>query len=263
MFRPHPRAPRYPLPAVGYDLEHVVSAVPPIDRTDYNALISLHDLAEYYYPAFRAAARVAAGVMCAVNAVNGVPNCGNVAFFGRDGVMRSQWGFTGFVATDGDSIGALFDKYHVAGSYAEAAAMALTAGVSLELGSVYPAYVPTAVSDGLVDASVVSDAVSRLLSSWFQLGGMDNASIVPQSSIGPESVDTQYARRVALEAATQSAVLLQNNAVPATPWGPERPLLPLIYGPGSALKTLAVIGPLINSGQAQVREGPLLSVCNK
>jgi xylan 1,4-beta-xylosidase len=65
---------------------------------------------------------------------------------------------------------------------------------------------------------------------------------VPYTSYGPERVDTPLHRQLALEAAQQGIVLLQNNASVTSPNGPGTPLLPLQRAL-LAGKKVAVVGP--------------------
>ena len=63
----------------------------------FDANISSAELAESYFPAFRAAVVASAiaptGVMCSYNALNGVPTCASQFL---DGVLRGEWGFQGY-----------------------------------------------------------------------------------------------------------------------------------------------------------------------
>ena len=74
------------------------------------------------------------------------------------------------------------------------------------------------------------------------LGLLDPPSRVPYASYGPERVDTPLHRQLALEAALQGIVLLQNNASAVSPNGPGTPLLPLQRSRLAGRK-VAVVGP--------------------
>eukprot|EP00662_Eupelagonemidae_sp_cell21_P040459 gene40459-45223_t len=65
----------------------------------------MHDLFDAYMPPFETAVRLGGvrGVMCSYNAVNGVPAC--MSPFLRD-VLRRNWSFRGYVASDTDCIAA-------------------------------------------------------------------------------------------------------------------------------------------------------------
>ncbi|WP_034488454.1 beta-glucosidase family protein [Actinomadura oligospora] len=70
------------------------------NRYSVNAVVSERALREVYLPPFEAAVREAkvGSVMCGYNLVNGLPSCSNTPLL--DGVLRKQWGFTGFVVSD-------------------------------------------------------------------------------------------------------------------------------------------------------------------
>src|ERR1043166_910679 len=56
-----------------------------------------------------------------------------------DKVLRQEWGFPGYVVSDGNGLQMLVETHHVAADKAEAARKALAAGVDFDLsdGSVY------------------------------------------------------------------------------------------------------------------------------
>ena len=99
---------------------------------DYNTVdISERTLREIYLPPFKAA--VDAGVstlMSAFNSLNGIPASANYHTLTQ--ILRNEWGFTGFVVSDYNSIGELI--YHgIAKDKKEAALKALTAGVDMDM----------------------------------------------------------------------------------------------------------------------------------
>jgi beta-glucosidase len=51
-------------------------------RDSFNSIVSAHDLAVTYLPAFHALAALADGaaIMCSYNAINGTPSCANATF---------------------------------------------------------------------------------------------------------------------------------------------------------------------------------------
>jgi beta-glucosidase len=87
-----------------------------------------------------------------------------------------------------------------------------------------------AVRSGLVSEAVVNQALTRVLRVAFRLGAFDPPEIVPFSRIGPEVIESQPHRDLALKTALESMVLLRNN----------NNFLPLDK---SKLHTVAVIGP--------------------
>ncbi len=69
-------------------------------RISFNAIVSDYDLVDTYLPAWKACAQEgrARGVMCAYNAVNGVPCCAN-KFLITD-ILRGEFGYDGYVVAD-------------------------------------------------------------------------------------------------------------------------------------------------------------------
>jgi hypothetical protein len=66
-------------------------------RWNFDALPPLRDLVGYYLPPFQAAVQVARvqSIMCAYNAVNGMPACGNDVF--NNALLRGEWGWQGYI----------------------------------------------------------------------------------------------------------------------------------------------------------------------
>jgi beta-glucosidase len=108
---------------------------------------------------------------------------------------------------------------------------------------------------GNVTVQQMVASLNRSLPWAFRLGLMDPDEDVPYTKLGPADVDTPAARQLALEAAQQGMVLLQNNATD-TPWGANQPLLPLRTA-GAKFQKLVVIGP--NAGPQDVMGSAMLS----
>mgnify|MGYP000343610470 CR=1 FL=1 len=96
-------------------------------RGAFDAAVSEHDLVEYYWPPFRAAAQRAnvAAVMCSYNAVNGVPSCANS--FLMNTVARGQWGFDGAITSDCAAVSDIPQNHHYTNSSDATAAASHTA----------------------------------------------------------------------------------------------------------------------------------------
>ncbi len=91
------------------------------------------------------------------------------------GVLRERWGFDGTVVADYFGVAFLHLLHHVAADLGEAAALALAAGVDIELptGDAYLAPLAAAVRDGRVDEALVDRAVLRALAQKEELGLLD------------------------------------------------------------------------------------------
>ncbi|HIE18304.1 TPA: beta-glucosidase [Candidatus Bathyarchaeota archaeon] len=181
----------------------------------------------YLFP-FEAAVKEANAwsIMNAYHDIDGVPCAASRRLLTE--ILRGEWGFRGYVVSDYSSIKMLYTFHHVAIDEEEAAVQALEAGIDVELPEIdcYGEPLLKAVREEKISMAVIDEAVSRILRAKFLLGLFENPYVnVKDASI---SFDTSEDRRLALEAARESLVLLKNNGV-----------LPL----KKDIKAIAVIGP--------------------
>jgi len=194
---------------------------------DYNSVdLSERTLRTVYFPPFRAAVDAGVGsVMSAFNDLNGVPASGNP--FTLTQVLRHEWRFDGVVVSDYRSIVEMID-HRVAADEAEAARLALTAGVDMEMVSrSYVANGPRLLTEGRLTQAAIDEAVRRVLRVKLRAGLFDR----PYADEARErsTLLRPDFRAAARLAAARSMVLLKNDGV-----------LPLTKWP----RTIAVIGPL-------------------
>jgi beta-glucosidase len=186
-------------------------------------------LREVFFEAFRAAVveAQAGSIMAAYNEIDGVPCHVNGWLLNR--VLREEWGFQGYVTSDGGGLQMLVTQHHVAANNADAARMALAAGVDYDLsdGSVFNTLVDQ-VRAGRIPESEVDKAVARVLAAKFRLGLFENPYVDPDYA--ERIAGSPQHQKLALEAAQETIVLLKN----------EGNLLPLDL---KRLKSIAVIGP--------------------
>ena len=201
---------------------------------DYNTTdLSENTLREIYFPPFKAAVDAGVGtLMSSFNAINGVPASANA--FTLTKVLRQEWKFDGFVVSDYTSVKELIN-HGVAGNEAQAAALALNAGVEMEMVSrSYNQFGPELLKQNKITQATIDEAVRRILRIKFRLGLFDHPytdeAREPNALLRPESI------RLAREIAGRSMVLLKN----------ERETLPLNKNIGS----IAVIGPLADDRRA-------------
>jgi len=166
-------------------------------------------------------------VMASYNEIDGIPS--HVNHWLLDKVLRQEWGFPGFVTSDGEGLQMLVQTHHVAATKADAARLAIAAGVDYDLsdGSVYRTLLEQ-VRQGIVPQSELDRAVSRILTAKFRLGLFDNPFVDPDAA--ERVTNSPEHRKVAIKAAQETMVLLKN----------DKNLLPLDL---NKLKTIAVIGP--------------------
>ncbi len=203
-------------------------------RHEFNAVPSKKDLIETYLPAFRALVkegRVEA-VMCAYNRTYDLPCCGS-SYLLND-ILRQEWGFKGHIVSDCWALQDFYSGHNVVRTPAEAAAMALKAGVSVNCGVTYPS-LKEAVDQGLVTEEEIDRQLAYLLSTRFRLGLFDPPELVKYTAISPDIIHNEKHIQLAREAAVESVVLLKN----------KNKTLPL----RKDLKLIQIVGPLGNDAQ--------------
>jgi beta-glucosidase len=222
--------PKY-LKVVATPKHYAVHSGPEPERHRFDAAVTERDLRETYLPAFRATITEAhaTSIMCAYNRTDGEPCCANTHLLVD--LLRGEWGFNGYVVSDCGAIDDIYQRHHFVNTAEEASAMALKRGTDLECGNTYRALV-AAVKQGLVSERDIDRAVKRLFTARFRLGMFDPPEMVPYAKIPFSANDSAEHRRLALEAARESIVLLKN----------DHNTLPL----RKDLKSIAVIGPNAN-----------------
>ncbi|MFL9832266.1 glycoside hydrolase family 3 C-terminal domain-containing protein [Flavobacterium sp. ST-87] len=186
-------------------------------RHEFNAEATAKDLWETYLPAFQSLVEEAQveSVMCAYNSTNGEPCCSNKYLISD--VLRKQWNFKGHVVTDCGAIADFFaakDKggHGVVTTKAEAAALVVKSGVSLNCGNSYDA-LPEAINKGLITEKEIDAQLGTLLKTRFKLGLFDKIGSNPYDAIPYKVVNSPEHRALAKEVAQKSIVLLKNNGI--------------------------------------------------
>jgi beta-glucosidase len=169
----------------------------------------------------------AGSVMASYNEIDGIP--AHINHWLLDKLLRQEWGFRGYVTSDGGGLQMLVETHHVAADYADAARKALAAGVDFDLsdGAVY-ATIADQVKQGKIPEGEVNAAVSRVLTAKFRLGLFENPYVDPDYA--QKITNSPEHKKLALKTAEKSIVLLKN----------QDNLLPLDL---NKIKTIAVIGP--------------------
>jgi beta-xylosidase len=205
------------------------------------------EIADVFLPPFEMALAEggARSVMHSYAAIDGVPPAADFALL--TGLLREELGFDGVVVSDYYGVSFLQTLHEVAGSPGHAAALALRAGVDVELPNVrcYGEPLEAAVRAGEVPEQLVDRAVTRVLRQKFELGLLDSAgdSAAGDSAAGDSAADDSAAddsataidldppgnRELARQLAEHSIVLLANGSG----------TLPL-----PAAASIAVVGPL-------------------
>ena len=192
--------------------------------------VSPRDLWETYMPAFKTLVKDAKvrEVMCAYQRLDDDPCCGSQRLLQQ--ILRDEWGFEYLVVSDCGAVSDFYTSHKSSSDAAHASAKAVLAGTDVECGYGY-AYksIPEAVRRGFITEQEVDKHVIRLLEGRFDLGEMDDPSLVEWSKIPYSVMDSKAHRQLSLDVSRQTLVLLQNR----------QSVLPLQKGK----EKIAVIGP--------------------
>jgi beta-glucosidase len=184
---------------------------------------------EYFLKPFVAAVQEAhvATVMASYNEIDGIPSHSNKHLL--TDILRHEWGFDGALVSDYFGMSELIKIHHVAATPAEAARMALDAGVDIELPffATYDTLVEQ-VKQGTVSEKAINRAAGNILRSKFLTGLFDDPYVDPDAA--EKITNSAEHQKLALKAAHESIILLKN----------QNHLLPLDK---AKYKKIAVIGP--------------------
>ena len=182
----------------------------------------------HLYPFEMAITRAhAQSVMASYNEWDGVPNHVNHKLL--TDILRGEWGFKGYVMSDGGGMDVTYNTHFAASGPAESGALSIAAGVDYDLGSrgCFSHLVDQVHQRQVTEASI-DRAVSSVLRVKFNAGLFDHpyvdADRVEQVTNSPEH------KALALEAGHEAMVLLKN----------ENGMIPF---DASKIKRLAVVGP--------------------
>jgi beta-glucosidase-like glycosyl hydrolase len=198
------------------------------------------ELRDVILPPFESAVREGAGsVMVSYTDIDGIPASADPALL--TGVLRGEWGFDGTVVSDYWALPFLQTKHRVAGEPGAAGALALAAGMDVELPETicFGDGLIERVRAGQVPEALVDRSVRRLLRQKAALGLLDG-QWTPEGAVAAGAgidLDGPAHRALAREIAERSVTLLANE-------GAVLPLDP------AAARRIAVIGPCADDAQA-------------
>ncbi len=163
-------------------------------------------------------------LMPAYHDIDGIPCTANRKLV--TSMLKRQWGFDGLVVADYEAVSQLKVDHRIASDLAEAAALAVNAGMDIELPgfTAFRSGLEQALERGLVEMAAIDAAVTRILREKLRQGVFEHPYIDEHTIM--LSSDASHA--LAVEAAEKSMVLLKNDG-----------MLPL-----QNCRTIAVIGPL-------------------
>ena len=199
--------------------------------------VSPRDMWETYMPAFKTLVQDAKvrEVMCAYQRLDDDPCCGSQRLLQQ--ILRDEWGFQYLVVSDCGAVSDFYDSHKSSSDATHASAKATIAGTDVECGYGY-AYksIPDAVRRGFITEAEVDKHVVRLLEGRFDLGEMDDASLVEWSKIPYSAMSTKQSAQLSLEMARQCIVLLKNGPLPlnrkekVAVIGPNADNAPMMWG---------------------------------
>lgn len=172
------------------------------------------EIADVYLPPFEMAILDgnARSVMNSYTDVDGVPVASSIELL--NDLLRDKWGFDGTVVADYFAVAFLEVMHAIAGDRGEAAAMALEAGLDIELptGDAFLAPLIDRIRSGKFDERYVDRAVLRALSQKEELGLLDPEAFEDEP---PTNIDLDSPRHKALarQLAQESIILLSNNGI--------------------------------------------------
>ena len=218
-------------------LKHLAAyGIPQGGHNAATADVGPNRLVHDYLPSFEMAVKEgqAGAVMTAYNAIDGVPCTANRWLI--EEVLRQSWDFKGVVFADLNAINALYATHHVAADPAEAAALALKAGVDIDLGGYnYGGFLKEALQRGLIAETDIDRAVRHVLQLKFDLGLFGNPYV--DEELAEQGVGTPEHIALAKQVALESAILLKNDGI-----------LPF----DEPINKIAVIGPNADNQYAQL-----------
>jgi beta-glucosidase-like glycosyl hydrolase len=194
------------------------------------------ELLDVILPTFETAVALgpAGSVMNSYSDVDGVPAGADEWLLTE--VLRGGWGFTGTVVSDYWAIPFLASMHRVAADPGAAGALALTAGIDVELPDTvgYGSELLERVRAGSLSEDLVDRAAARLLLQKVQLGLLD-PDWTPEGSVrqGGVDLDSPHNRALARELAERSIILLDAGTA-----------LPLLGRAGAVTpRRVAAVGP--------------------
>ena len=206
-------------------------------RDASEADLSRRKLESWFLPPFeRVAKEGCATFMLGYEAIEGVPVTFNNWLLNDK--LRGEWNYHGTLVTDWDNVGRSVWEQHVKPDYAHAAADAVKAGNDLIMTT--PQFYEgalEAVRTGLLDETLIDDAVKRILALKFRLGLFENPRLPDRERINA-SIGSAEHEQLNLAATREAIVLLKNNG--ALPFDAHK------------AQRIAVIGPLADDAQAQL-----------
>lgn len=189
------------------------------------ASVGERTLMSEYVPQFKRAVEAGVGsIMTSYNMIDGVPCTANRHLLTE--VLRDNWGFKGAIYSDLQSIEGVAQTHHCAENWEEAGALAVHAGVDIDLEGNSYQYLRHAIETGKASETDLDRAVAKVLTLKFNLGLFENPYV--DAKRAARIVRSEEHRQLAREVARKGICLLENDGT-----------LPL----SKTLRRVAVVGP--------------------
>lgn len=189
------------------------------------ASVGERTLLSEYVPQFKRTVEAGVGsIMTSYNMIDGIPCTSNRHLLTE--VLRDTWGFKGAIYSDLQSIEGVAQTHHCAENWEEAGALAVNAGVDIDLEGNSYQYLRHAIKTGKASEADLDRAVSKVLTLKFNLGLFENPYV--DAKRAARIVRSEEHQQLAREVARKGICLLENDGT-----------LPL----SKDLRHVAVIGP--------------------
>ena len=189
---------------------------PRVARNHGPVSMGWREMYDFMLPPFELAIRESkvGSVMNSYTDVDGIPCASSIQLLST--VLHDQLGFDGVVVSDYWAISFLEHMHRVAANKSEAAVLALKAGIDVELPATrcYGDALVSAVNKGMIEEYYVDRSCRRVLLQKVRQGLLDEGwDPAKDISANPETInlDTAENRKVALTAARESVILLENK----------------------------------------------------
>lgn len=169
----------------------------------------------------------AQSIMASYNEWDGVPNHVNYKLLTE--ILKNEWGFKGYVMSDGGGMDVLYKEHLAVADSAEAGKLSVEAGLDYDLSShgCFKSLLEQ-VKQGKVKEEYIDKALRNVLRVKFTLGLFEH----PYAEVGnlEKILNCKEHKALALKAAQEAMILLKN----------EKNILPF---DSAKIRTIAVIGP--------------------
>lgn len=187
-----------------------------ITRYEFDAIVGMQDLVEYYLPPFQQCARDSKvkSIMCSYNSVNGTPACASTYLM--ETVLRDFWEWEDenqYITSDCAAITNFHEDHNYTDTAAQSAAIAYRSGTDTVCEFNSATDVQGAWDQSLLPEPVIDQALRRLYEGLIRAGYFDPAEDSPYRALGWADVNTPEAQALALQTAVDGIVLKKNDGL--------------------------------------------------